>query len=268
MFRLTSFNLNGIRAASRKGWLQWASEHGADVICVQEIKAQDKDIDESLQSIQSSKGVLKGYFFPAQKPGYAGTGVYSLREPVEVYRGFGESEFDDEGRYLELDFGKFSIISLYVPSGSSSEERLASKFRFMSCFRSHVKTLNQRAKPYVICADWNVAHREIDLKNWRANQKNPGFLPEERQWIEGLLQNEGLVDVFRALEPDRVMYTWWSHRGGAFANDVGWRLDYQLAHPEIASLARAWQTTREPRFSDHAPFTADYAFDERFELSA
>jgi exodeoxyribonuclease-3 len=212
-------------------------------------------------AIQSRRGELRGYFFPAQKPGYAGTGIYSLREPMEVYRGFGEAEFDEEGRYIEVDFGAFSVISLYVPSGSSSEERLASKFRFMRCFQSHVKTLNHRGKPYVICADWNVAHREIDLKNWRANQRNPGFLPQERQWIEALIAEQGLVDVFRAMAPEVPIYTWWSNRGAAFANDVGWRLDYQLAHPAMATLARDWQVNREPRFSDHAPFTVDYAID-------
>ena len=258
MFRVTSFNLNGIRAATRKGWLQWASEHDADVICVQEIKAQEKDLDASMLAIQGPRGRLKGYFFPALKPGYAGTAMYSLQEPVAIYRGFGEAEFDEEGRYLELDFGAFAVISLYVPSGSSSEERLASKFRFMRCFQSHVKTLMHRAKPFVICADWNVAHREIDLKNWRSNQSNPGFLPQERQWIDALINEQGLVDVFRAMEPDRVMHTWWSNRGAAFANDVGWRLDYQLAHPELAPRARGWQLAREPRFSDHAPFTVDY----------
>lgn len=258
MFRVTSFNLNGIRAASRKGWLQWAADHNADVICVQEIKAQEKDLDASMWAIQGPRGELKGYFFPAQKPGYAGTAIYSLHPPLELFRGFGEAEFDDEGRYIEIDLGAFAVISLYVPSGSSSEERLASKFRFMRRFESHVKTLNHRGKPYVIAADWNVAHREIDLKNWRSNQRNPGFLPEERQWIEGLIKEQGLVDVFRTLAPEQVMYTWWSHRGAAFANDVGWRLDYQLAHPDMAARARAWQVTREPRFSDHAPFTVDY----------
>jgi exodeoxyribonuclease-3 len=259
LFRVTSFNLNGIRAATRKGWLQWAAGHDADVICLQEIKAQEKDLDASMLAIPSRRGELKGYFFAAQKPGYAGTAIYSLHQPLDVFRGFGEAEFDEEGRYIEVDLGSFSVISLYVPSGSSSEERLASKFRFMRCFQSHVKTLNHRGKPYVICADWNVAHREIDLKNWRANQRNPGFLPEERQWIGALIAEQGLVDVFRAMAPEQVVYTWWSNRGAAFANDVGWRLDYQLAHPALAMLARGWQVNREPRFSDHAPFTVDYA---------
>ena len=170
-------------------------------------------------------------------------------------------EFDDEGRYIEIDLGAFAVISLYVPSGSSSEERLASKFRFMRRFESHVKTLNHRGKPYVIAADWNVAHREIDLKNWRSNQRNPGFLPEERQWIEGLIKEQGLVDVYRQLHPDTTdtCYTWWSNRGQAYANNVGWRLDYHLATPQMAEAAREVSIYKDEKFSDHAPITIQYA---------
>lgn len=257
--RVMTFNLNGIRSAARRGWLAWMAGQTADLICVQETRAQDKDLEDAMRVLRTAQGPMRGYFHFALKPGYAGTGVYSLREPLAVRYGFGAPEFDDEGRYTEVDLGTLVVVSLYVPSGSSSEEKLQAKFRFMERFSLHLANMLRAGRPLLICADWNIAHRPVDLKNWRANQTHPGFLPEERAWIDSLLGEHHLVDVFRGLEPERAVYTWWSNRGAAFAKDVGWRIDYQLATADLAACASAWQVHREPRFSDHAPMVIDYA---------
>jgi exodeoxyribonuclease-3 len=259
--RVITFNLNGIRSAARKGWLDWMATQQADLVCVQETRAQDKDLGASMRLLQSACGPMLGHFHFAVKPGYAGTGIYSARPPLAVHYGFGEPEFDSEGRYTEVDLGDLVAISLYVPSGSASEEKLQAKFRFMRRFSLHLANLLRKGRPLLICADWNVAHREIDLRNWRANQTRPGFLPEERAWIDSLIHRHGMVDVFRRLEPDRAVYTWWSNRGAAFVKNVGWRIDYQLATPDLAERATGWYVQREPRFSDHAPLIIDYALD-------
>ncbi len=255
MIRVVTLNLNGIRSAARKGWLEWAAAQRADVLCVQEVKAQACDLDETLHGVAG----LHGHFHLAQKKGYSGVGLYSRRPPKSVRSGFGSAEFDAEGRYVEADFGGFTAISVYVPSGSSSDERLAAKFRFMAEFQPHLRALVASGREIILCGDWNIAHREIDLKNWRSNQKNSGFLPEERAWLGELFDEVGLVDVFRRLDARPEQYTWWSNRGQAWANNVGWRLDYQLATPGIAARAKRAEIFTAQRFSDHAPLTIDYA---------
>lgn len=263
MIRIITLNLNGIRSASRKGWLAWAAKQSADVLCVQEIKAQQADLDESMRSLQvegDDASPLSGHFHFAEKKGYSGVGVYSRRTPESVRIGFGDEEFDAEGRYVEADFGDFAVVSLYLPSGSSSEERQQAKFRFMERFKPHLTQLAARGREIVICGDINIAHKEIDLKNWRSNQKNSGFLPEERAWLTSVFDDLGFVDVFRTLDPRPERYTWWSNRGQAWAKNVGWRLDYQIATPGIAARARRADIYIEQRFSDHAPLTIDYEF--------
>ena len=255
MIRVVTLNLNGIRSAARKGWLEWAAAQRADVLCVQEVKAQEADLDETLREV----GGLRGHFHLAQKKGYSGVGLYSRRRPQAVRTGFGSAEFDAEGRYVEADFGAFTAISVYVPSGSSSEERQAAKFRFMAQFRPHLRELVESGREIILCGDWNIAHREIDLKNWRSNQKNSGFLPEERAWLTGVFDEVGFVDVFRRLDPRPEQYTWWSNRGQAWAKNVGWRLDYQIATPGVAAKAKRAEIFTAQRFSDHAPLTIDYA---------
>ncbi len=255
MIRVVTLNLNGIRSAARKGWLEWAAAQRADVLCVQEVKAQEADLDETLREV----GGLRGHFHLAQKKGYSGVGLYSRRRPQAVRTGFGSAEFDAEGRYVEADFGAFTAISVYVPSGSSSEERQAAKFRFMAQFRPHLRELVESGREIILCGDWNIAHREIDLKNWRGNQKNSGFLPEERAWLTGVFDEVGFVDVFRRLDPRPEQYTWWSNRGQAWAKNVGWRLDYQIATPGVAAKAKRAEIFTAQRFSDHAPLTIDYA---------
>jgi exodeoxyribonuclease-3 len=254
MIRIITLNLNGIRSAARKGWLEWLPAQQADVVCVQEVKAQDADLTDELRRI----GGLKGHFHFAQKKGYSGVGLYTRKRPKAVVAGFGHPEFDAEGRYLEVDFGRFTVVSLYLPSGSSSEERLAAKFRFLDVFLPHLRTLVRGGREVILCGDLNIAHKEIDLRNWRSNQRNPGFLPEERAWLTRVFDEVGFVDVFRRLDPRPERYTWWSNRGQAWAKNVGWRLDYQIATPGIASRAKAASIYTDHRFSDHAPVTIDY----------
>jgi exodeoxyribonuclease-3 len=261
LFKLTSLNLNGIRSATTKGVEAWISATGPDCICVQEVKAQQADVQGRFEQLAG----LQGYFHFAQKKGYSGVGIYSRHVPSDVRIGFGAPEFDDEGRYIELRFDtparKLSVISCYFPSGSSGEERQAAKFRFLDLFDPYLVALKQE-REFILCGDINIAHQQIDLKNWRSNQKNSGFLPEERAWMTKLLSETGVVDVYRRLHPETTSecYTWWSNRGQAWANNVGWRLDYHLATPALAAHARSAAVFKDQRFSDHAPLTIDYDF--------
>lgn len=257
MPKIISANLNGIRSAAKKGFFEWLQTQQADFLCVQELKAQEADMsDEFLRPAG-----YYGHFHYAEKKGYSGAGVYSKQKPDAVHIGFGSEEFDAEGRYVRCDFGNLSVISLYAPSGSSSEERQQAKFRFMDEFLPHLTELLQSGREFVICGDWNIAHQEKDLKNWKSNQKNSGFLPEERAWMTRLFDELGWVDVYRQLYPDATAdcYTWWSNRGQAWANNVGWRIDYQIASKDLASRARSASVYKEQRFSDHAPLIIEYA---------
>ncbi|MBC7436620.1 MAG: exodeoxyribonuclease III [Bdellovibrionales bacterium] len=226
MFKLTSLNLNGIRSASSKGVEAWIARTQPDCICMQEVKAQEADVSGRFEEMAG----LAGHFHFAEKKGYSGVAVYTKHAPSDVIVGYGSSEFDAEGRYVELRFDtpkrKLSIISCYFPSGSSGEERQAAKFRFLDELDPHLVKLKKK-REFILCGDVNIAHKEQDLKNFRSNKKNSGFLPEERAWMTKLLDETGLVDVYRVLQPDatETAYTWWSNRGQARANDVGWRLD-------------------------------------------
>ena len=259
MFRLVSLNLNGIRSAATKGLVPWAEALGADCMGVQEIKAQQADVAGRFERLHD----LHGHFHFAEKKGYSGVGVYTRKAPSNVVVGFGSPEFDADGRYLELQFDtparKLSIISCYFPSGSSGEERQLAKFRFLALMTPHLRRLKME-REFILVGDINIAHKEIDLKNWRGNQKNSGFLPEERAWMTHALDEVGLVDVFRTLNPQPEQYTWWSNRGQAWAKNVGWRLDYHLATPAIAKLAFKESIYLDQRFSDHAPLIIDYDF--------
>jgi exodeoxyribonuclease III len=254
MLRIITLNLNGIRSAFRKGFAQWLARQRADVVCLQEVKAQEQDLDEA---ILAPRG-LHAFFNCAEKKGYSGVALYSRSKPERVSLGFGSREFDPEGRFLRADFGKLSVISVYQPSGSSSEERQQAKFRFLAEFMPVLRELRASGREIVLCGDWNIAHREIDLKNWRSNQKNSGFLPEERAWLSEVFDTVGWVDVFRRIDPRPEQYTWWSNRGQAWAKNVGWRIDYHIATPGIAARAKKAAIYKDKRFSDHAPLTIDY----------
>jgi exodeoxyribonuclease-3 len=256
--RLVSLNLNGIRSAVSKGWLPWAEQVGAHFMGVQELKAQ---ADVCGADAHARVAGMQGHFHCAEKKGYAGVGLYTRRDPSAVLTGFGVPEFDAEGRYVEARFDtarrKFSVISCYFPSGSAGEHRQASKWRFLAAFYPHLVKLKAE-RDFVLLGDVNIAHQQIDLENWRSNQKNSGFLPEERAWLTRLFDDAGLVDVFRTLNPQPGQYTWWSNRGQAWAKNVGWRIDYHLATPAVAATARREQIYLAQRFSDHAPLIIDY----------
>ena len=262
MFKLTTLNLNGIRSACSKGLQNWLERQSLDCMCVQEIKAQHSDLAGRFELLAG----VRGYFYPASaKKGYSGVGIYTRHEPSEVIVGWGSQEFDAEGRWLEARFDtpqrKFSIVSSYFPSGTSGPERQEAKYRFLDEIAPLLARLKAE-REFILCGDVNIAHREIDLKNWRGNQKNSGFLPEERAWMDRLLTTGGLVDVYRQLHPDTTgdAYTWWSNRGQAWANNVGWRIDYHLATPATAASARRASVYKDERFSDHAPLTVEYAW--------
>lgn len=253
--RIISINLNGIRSASTKGFFDWLALQDADVICLQELKAQEADMTEQMLMPHG----YHGYFHYAQKKGYSGVGIYSRVKPEKVIIGLGIEEFDAEGRYICADFAGYSVVSLYLPSGSSGEERQQVKFDFMAAFLPHLQELRASGREVIVCGDWNIAHKEIDLKNWRGNKKNSGFLPEERAWLTKLFDEVGFVDVFRVVHPELEAYTWWSNRGQAWAKNVGWRIDYQIATPGIAQRAKSASIYKEQRYSDHAPLTIDYS---------
>jgi len=259
LFKLTSLNLNGIRSATTKGVEAWIAQSKPDCICVQEVKAQAADVAGKFEALAG----LKGHFQFAQKKGYSGVGIYTRHEPSDVVIGFDGGEFDAEGRYVELRFDtpqvKRSVISSYFPSGSSGPERQEAKFRFLAVMFPHLKALAQ-SREFVVCSDVNIAHQQADLKNWKSNQKNSGFLPEERAWMTQLTTEGGLLDVYRCLHPDTTdaCYTWWSNRGQAYAKNVGWRLDYHLATPAVAAKARMVDIYKAEKFSDHAPVTVLY----------
>ena len=257
MLRVITLNVNGIRAAARKGLFEWLPAQNADLICLQETKAQ---IDQLKDPVFTPAGYHCEYF-DAQKKGYSGVAIFSRYAPEKIVKGFGSEEFDTEGRYLEMQFGDLSVVSLYMPSGSSSEERQQAKFRFLDSFMPHLKQLNQKRREYILCGEWNIAHKQIDLKNWRGNQKNSGFLPEERAWMDKLFESVRFVDAFRVVDPTPDRYTWWSNRGQAWAKNVGWRIDYQVVTPGLKDRIASASIYTQTRFSDHAPLTLDYQYD-------
>ncbi len=257
--RIITANTNGIRAAARKGFFDWLKTQDADVVCIQETKAQVHQLEEN-----------RGLFFPegfycyyhdAEKKGYSGVALYCRQEPDEVIVGMGNDEFDAEGRYLEARFGKLSVASLYIPSGSAKEERQAVKYRCMYHFEKVMEQLKADGRDAVICGDWNTVHKEVDIRNWKSNQKRSGCLPEERAWLDKLFDELGFVDAFRELEQPEHEYTWWSNRGQAWANNTGWRIDYHILAPSLKGTVMATHIYKDERFSDHAPLVIDYDYE-------
>lgn len=252
--RVITANTNGIRSAGRKGFFDWLAQQQADVVCIQETKAQEHQLEADLHFPAG----FHSYYFDAQKKGYSGTAIYSREEPQAVHFGLGWDPCDSEGRWLQVDYAELSVISLYMPSGSSSEERQQLKYEFMDKLMPQLVAMREQQREFIICADWNICHKEIDLKNWKANQKNSGFLPRERAWLDTLYDEVGYVDAFRLINPQPEQYTWWSNRGQAWAKNVGWRLDYQLVTPALADSVRTASIYKDQRFSDHSPLIMDY----------
>jgi len=257
MTRIISCNTNGIRAAAGKGFFDWLQREQADVICIQETKAQRHQLTDPV----FHPAGYHCYYNDAIKPGYSGTALYSRVKPQAVSCALGWDPADSEGRYLQADFKGVSVISLYLPSGSSSDEAQQKKYRFMESFLEHLRTLRRKRREFIICGDWNICHKEIDLKNWRANQKNSGFLPAERAWLDLLYDEVGYIDSFRLVNQEPEQYTWWSNRGQARAKNVGWRLDYQVITPALAAAVRGTSIYTREQFSDHAPQIMEYELD-------
>ena len=254
LFRVISLNANGIRAAARKGFFDWMDRQQADVVCIQETKAQVHQLGDAV----FSPAGYHCYYEDAEKKGYSGVAVYSRHEPKKIIRGYGDAEFDNEGRYLEVQLDGINVVSLYLPSGSSSEERQAAKYRCMDTFTEHLQKVRRRRSQTIICGDWNIAHKEQDLRNWKANQKNSGFLPEERAWMDCVFGEYRFVDAFRTLPQEEHEYTWWSNRGRAWDNNVGWRIDYHVDTRGLEHKVLRTEIYRDERFSDHAPLIMDY----------
>ncbi len=254
--RIITLNVNGIRSAAKKGFFDWLPPQQADVVCLQEIKGQNHQLEDP----QFWPKGYACYYLEAEKKGYSGVALYAKVEPDDVIQGLGWEDMDREGRYLEARFGSLSVVSLYLPSGSSSEERQAVKFSFLDRFFPYLEQCAASGRHYVFCGDWNIAHKAIDLKNWRSNQKNSGFLPEERAWMDQVLEQAGWVDAFRIVNTESDQYTWWSNRGQAWAKNVGWRIDYQIVSPALAPCVRGAAIYKDQRFSDHAPLTIDYDY--------
>jgi exodeoxyribonuclease III len=252
--RIISLNANGIRSAARKGFFDWMLAQDADVVCLQETKAQRDQLDDPL----FHPAGYHSCYFDAGRRGYSGVAIYTRRKPDRIVTGYGSAEFDGEGRYLEVQLGRLSVVSVYLPSGSSGEERQQAKFRCMDEFMRHLERLRRRRREYVLCGDWNIAHKPIDLRNWRSNQKNSGFLPQERAWLDRLFGDGRFVDGFRTINQEPDQYTWWSNRGRAWEKNVGWRIDYHVLSPGLAGSVRDASIYKAQRFSDHAPLTLDY----------
>jgi exodeoxyribonuclease III len=255
--RIITCNVNGLRSAHTKGFTRWMRRQKADLVCLQEIKAQEADLPRALLAPRG----LHAFFHPAEKRGYSGVAIYSKREPDKATLGLGIPDIDAQGRFLQLDFGDLSVISLYMPSGTMGDEAQARKYRFMERFMPRLEQMRACGREFVVCGDWNIAHKEIDIWNPKGNQKNTGFLPRERDWMTQVFESHGFVDAFRAVDAAPHRYTWWSNFGGARAGNKGWRIDYQVATPGIARLARKAAIYTGAWFSDHAPLTLDYDYD-------
>ena len=252
-----SVNVNGIRAAAKAGLFDWLKQINADVICLQEIKATEDQLSDDIFHLPG----YQRFLFSAEKKGYSGVGIYSKIIPDKIQQGLGFALADQEGRYLQIDIGKLSIASVYLPSGTSGEDRQACKYEFMRAFEPYLLAAVKSDRHYIFCGDWNIAHTNIDLKNWKSNQKNSGFLPDERAWLDKLFSEVGLVDAFRVLNQEAEQYTWWSYRGQAYAKNVGWRIDYQLVTPQLKNAIQSVSIYKEKKFSDHAPLLIDYHHD-------
>jgi exodeoxyribonuclease III len=252
--RIITLNANGIRSAERKNFFPWMQAQHADIICLQETKAQNHQLDDDI----FCPAGYHCFYHDAEKKGYSGVAIFCKKQPDKVISGIGWSDMDAEGRFIEAQFGNLSVISLYLPSGSSSEERQAVKFSFMDRFMPYLRECVSNGRDYIICGDWNIAHKNIDLKNWRSNQKNSGFLPEERAWMEQLLTSGHWQDAFRIINQETEQYTWWSNRGQAWEKNVGWRIDYQIISTSLKDKIQSVSIYKDERFSDHAPLIVDY----------
>jgi exodeoxyribonuclease-3 len=254
MMRVITCNVNGIRSATNKGLWPWLADQDADFICLQEVRAKQDDLPAEASALNG----YHAHFHLAERPGYSGVAVYSKKKPEKIVRQLGMPALETEGRYLQLDYPNMSVISVYFPSGSASQDRQYVKYDMLDHFSHMLEGFRRSKRHFIICGDWNIAHKEIDLKNWRGNKKNSGFLPLERAWMDVVLGRLGFVDAFRVINQSEDEYTWWSNRGAAYDNNVGWRIDYQIVTPDLKSAIKGAEIYKETRFSDHAPLIIEY----------
>lgn len=253
--KVISFNANGIRAAAKKGFFEWMHAEKPDFVCIQETKAQ---VEQLLTDPLFHPDGYYCDYYDAQKKGYSGVAIYARHKPLHIVKGLGFDHCDNEGRYIQFDYPNLSVISLYMPSGTSGVGRQDVKYAFLERFAAHLLQLKEQQKQLIICGDYNIAHKPIDLKNWRSNQKNSGFLPDERAWMDRLFEELGFVDAFRLINQEELQYTWWSYRARAWEKNVGWRIDYQVITPGLSDSVYAVNIHRDARWSDHAPLVIDY----------
>lgn len=250
--KIVSWNVNGIRAAYKKGFLEWFQNAAPDILCIQETKAEEQQFPPDLRNIPE----YRQYFSSAEKKGYSGVALYTKNEPVSVSLGFGVERFDREGRTIQADFGDFVLFDVYFPNGKSSDERLAYKLEFYDAFLEHIEALRAKGRNIVVCGDVNTAHKPIDLARPKANEKISGFLPIEREWIDRLLEC-GYVDTFRMFNQEPDQYTWWNQRANSRARNVGWRIDYFFVNQEFRENVEAVAIHQEIMGSDHCPISID-----------
>jgi exodeoxyribonuclease-3 len=254
MIRVITLNVNGIRASQKKGLFDWLLNQKADVICLQEVRAP-------LDILSKDVFQLSGYhcyYEVAERKGYSGVAIYSKKKPLNIKQGLGFELADTEGRYIHAEYENFVVASLYLPSGTSGDERQDLKYEFLDKYEAILCKIKKDKKQWIIAGDWNIAHKEIDLKNWKPNQKNSGFLPEERAWLDKIFYKKGFIDAFREVNKNPDQYTWWSNRGRAWDNNVGWRIDYQVVTPGLKGKVKNASIYRDERFSDHSPLIIDY----------
>jgi exodeoxyribonuclease-3 len=264
--KVISANVNGIRAAAKKGFFDWMIKEQADVICIQETKAQEEQLSDAIFSPQ---GYFR-YFCDAEKKGYSGTAIYCKKQPAQIIRGLGWDIADTEGRYIQINYDNLSIASLYLPSGSSKDERQVLKMEFLKKMEPILTEMAQSERQYILCGDWNIVHKRIDIKNFNGNKNRSGCLPEERSWMDQLFIDPqtmdasgkiGMLDAFRVLNQEIDQYTWWSNRGQAWENNTGWRIDYQVISATLGEKLANTRIYKEQRFSDHAPIIMEYTID-------
>ncbi|MDR3607303.1 MAG: exodeoxyribonuclease III [Oligoflexia bacterium] len=251
MSKILTWNVNGIRAAQKGGFLKWFAEQSADVICVQETKARPEQLDEQMLHPEG----YHSFWHSAEKPGYSGTAIYSKRDPLEVRYGIGIPEIDREGRVIVAEYADFAVVNAYFPNSQRDHARLGYKLEFCDAMLGFLEHYRNAGKSVVLCGDLNIAHRPIDLKNPRSNENNAGYLPEERAWMDKVLHPKGpaYVDAFRHFTPDPDHYTWWSYRPGVREKNIGWRLDYFVVNPEFRDRLKRCEIQSQVRGSDHCP---------------
>lgn len=256
MAKIISYNLNGIRSAMSKGFIEWLKSSNPDIVCLQETKAQPEQIDISLFKELG----YSVYFHSAQKKGYSGVGILTKINPDNITIGCGIKKYDDEGRVIRADYGDISVMSVYMPSGSSGEERQAFKMEWLADFQNYIDTLKKTKKNLIICGDYNICHKSIDIHNPIGNAKSSGFLPEERAWIDGFI-NSGFIDSFRHFNQDPHQYSWWSYRANSREKNLGWRIDYNLVSETLKEKLRRAVILAEAKHSDHCPILLELDID-------